>query len=178
MMFGTIMLKAQSEQTSFEKGFSITANLYAGVNGYLFWSDNDFNAGGGVGMRYDFHRFWGFCTGLNYENIFKSTSYLYHYIIIPTEMEFHLKHFYVRGGLFVGSEVGQYTNGSSREFLIIGESLGLGGRINLTKSDLLTIGVRTSLYLGVITVKDNSQFDISPASRANAAVVVGYEHKF
>ena len=84
----TIQTNAQTTASeSTYKGFCITANASGGICSYLFWSDTFIQAGGGVGFRYDFSRFWGIYTSLDYESVFKLANHEdYHYLRIPIEM--------------------------------------------------------------------------------------------
>ena len=85
-----VSIQSNAQTTTSEstyKGFSITANASGGICSYLFWSDTFIQAGGGVGFRYDFSRFWGIYTSLDYESVFKPANHEdYHYLRIPIEM--------------------------------------------------------------------------------------------
>lgn len=165
------------------KGFNITANATGGVCSYLFWSDTFIQAGGGVGFRYDFSRFWGIYTSLDYESVFKTANNEhYHYLRIPIEMEFHTRHFYARGGLSFGIGLNAWTAANAKECFNIGETvLELGGRIPLTTSDILTIGVNTNVSVGLDKVyHDGVAYPgLSPSPpRFGACIKLGYEHRF
>ena len=81
-----LSIQSNAQTTTSEstyKGFNITANATGGVCSYLFWSDTFIQAGGGVGFRYDFSRFWGIYTSLDYESVFKTANNEhYHYLRI------------------------------------------------------------------------------------------------
>jgi len=178
----TIQVNAQtttSENTY--KGFNITANTTGGI--CLFWSDTYIQAGSGVGFRYDFNRFWGIYTSLDYENVFKPANHdSYQYLRIPIEMEFHTRHFYARGGLSFGIGLTAWTAANAKECFNIGETvLELGGRIPLTTNDILTIGVNSNISVGFEKVyHDGVAYPgLSPSPpRFGACLRLGYEHCF
>ena len=169
-------IQANAQTTTSEntyKGFNITANATGGVCSYLFWSDTYIQAGGGVGFRYDFSRFWGIYTSLDYESVFKpANNEHYHFLRIPILMEFHTQYFYARGGLSFG--IGLEAR---NECINIGGTvLELGGRIPLTTNDILTIGVNSNISVGF-----NKLYypGLSPSPpRFGACLKLGYEHRF
>ena len=165
------------------KGFNITANVTGGMCSYLFWSDTYIQAGGGVGFRYDFSRFWGIYTSLDYENVFKPANHdSYQYLRIPVEMEFHTRHFYARGGLSFGIGLKAWTAANAKECINIGgTTLELGGRIPLTTKDILTIGVNTNISVGFDKVYHDgvAHPGLSPSPpRFGACLKLSYEHCF
>ena len=181
-----LAIQANAQTTTSEntyKGFNITANVTGGMCSYLFWSDTYIQAGGGVGFRYDFNRFWGIYTSLDYECVFKSANNEhYNYLRIPLEMEFHTRHFYARGGLSFGIGLNAWTASNAKECFNIGETaLELGGRIPLTTSNILTIGINTNITVGFDKVYHDGiahpGLDPSPP-RFGACLRIGYEHRF
>ena len=181
-----VSIQSNAQTTTSEstyKGFSITANASGGICSYLFWSDTFIQAGGGVGFRYDFSRFWGIYTSLDYESVFKPANHEdYHYLRIPIEMEFHTRHFYARGGLSFGIGLYAWTAANSKECFNIGVTvLELGGRIPLTTSDILSIGVNTNISVGFDKVYHDGVahpgFSTDPP-RFGAVLKLGYEHRF
>ena len=169
-------------ETSY-KGFNITANVTGGMCSYLFWSDTFIQTGCGVGFRYDFNRFWGIYSSLDYESVLKpANNEYYHFLRIPIEMEFHTRHFYARGGLSFGIGLKAWTAANAKECINIGETtLELGGRIPLTTSDILTIGINTNISVGF----DKVYYDgiahpgLSPSPpRFGSCLRLGYEHRF
>jgi len=181
-----LVLQANAQTTTSEnthKGFNITANVTGGACSYLFWSDTYIQAGGGVGFRYDFNRFWGIYTSLDYENVFKPANHdSYQYLRIPVEMEFHTRHFYARGGLSFGIGLKAWTAANAKECVNIGETmLELGGRIPLTPNDILTIGASTNMSVGFDKVYHDGVANpgLSPSPpRFGACLRLGYEHRF
>lgn len=181
-----VTMQANAQTTSSEnayKGFNITANVTGGMCSYLFWSDTYIQAGGGVGFRYDFSRFWGIYTSLDYESVFKpANNEHYHYMRIPIEMEFHTRYFYARGGLSFGIGLKAWTAANAKECINIGETmLELGGRIPLTPNDNLTIGVNTNMSVGFEKAYHDGVaypgLDTAPP-RFGACLRLGYEHRF
>ncbi len=181
-----VSIQSNAQTTTSEstyKGFSITANASGGICSYLFWSDTFIQVGGGVGFRYDFSRFWGIYTSLDYESVFKPANHEdYHYLRIPIEMEFHTRHFYARGGLSFGIGLNAWTAANAKECFNIGETvLELGGRIPLTTSDILSIGVNTNISVGFDKVYHDGVahpgFSTDPP-RFGAVLKLGYEHRF
>ena len=188
-----VSIQSNAQTTTSEstyKGFSITANASGGICSYLFWSDTFIQAGGGVGFRYDFNRFWGIYTSLDYESVFKPANHEdYHYVRIPIEMEFHTRHFYARGGLSFGIGLKAWTAANAKECINIGGTmLELGGRIPLTTNDILTIGVNSNISVGFNKVYFNdvkvyfnsvAHRRLSPAPPLfGACIRLGYEHRF
>lgn len=131
----------------------------------------------GIGMRYDFHRYWGVRTGLRYEHIIIGGSQHINSMLIPVEMEFHLPHFYVQGGILLGACFDSPIAGNAKEVLDLGGTLGLGGRIRLTKQDKLTIGVHGTLFCNWEEVNDNGRLTIG-LPRYTVMLRLGYEHRF
>ena len=165
------------------KGFNITANVTGGMCSYLFWSDTYIQAGGGVGFRYDFNRFWGIYSSLDYESVFKpANNEHYHYLRIPVEMEFHTRHFYARGGLSFGIGLKAWTAANAKECINIGgTTLELGGRIPLTTHDILTIGVNSNISVGFYKVYHDGVAHPGLSTdppRFGAVLKLGYEHRF
>jgi hypothetical protein len=181
-----LSIQSNAQTTTSEstyKGFSITANASGGICSYLFWSDTFIQAGGGVGFRYDFSRFWGIYTSLDYESVFKPANHEdYHYLRIPIEMEFHTRHFYARGGLSFGIGLNAWTAANAKECFNIGETvLELGGRIPLTTSDILTIGINTNISVGFTKVYFDGVAHPGVSTdppRFGAVLKLGYEHRF
>lgn len=183
LFLGLPQAKAQSETATPVKDFNIMVNITGGINLFMFIPANDIYAGARIGMRYDFHRFWGVYVGLEYLNMFKSSNHSWHYLLLPMEMEFHTKYFYIRGGIVIGTAFNAWFAANAKEVFFIGENLGLGGRIPLTDNDMLTIGINTSIHLsfGKVYGKDNvanKGIDVSPNSRLSAGLNIGYEHRF
>ena len=181
-----LAIKANAQTPTTEntyKGFNITANVTGGMCSYLFWSDTYIQAGGGVGFRYDFSRFWGIYTSLDYESVFKpANNDYYHYLRIPIEMEFHTRYFYARGGLSFGIGLKAWTAANAKECINIGENvLEVGGRIPLTTKDILTIGINTNISVEFDKVYHNgiAYTSLNPAPpRFGACLRLGYEHRF
>ena len=181
-----LSIQSNAQTTTSEstyKGFNITANATGGMCSYLFWSDTYIQTGGGVGFRYDFSRFWGIYTSLDYENVFKPANHdSYQYLRIPVEMEFHTRHFYARGGLSFGIGLKAWTAANAKECVNIGETmLELGGRIPLTPYDILTIGASTNMSVGFDKVYHDgvAHPGLSPSPpRFGACLKLGYEHCF
>lgn len=181
-----LSIQSNAQTTTSEstyKGFNITANATGGVCSYLFWSDTFIQAGGGVGFRYDFSRFWGIYTSLDYEGFFYPTNNRhYHHLRIPIEMEFHTKYFYARGGISFGIGLKAWVAANAKECINIGGTvLELGGRIPLTSKDLLTIGAGMNVSVGF----DKVYFDgvahpglSTDPPRFGAVLKLGYEHRF
>ena len=170
-----------SNTTDFYNGFNITANVGGGFCKYPVVSDLYPGLGIGVGMRYDFHRLWGVAAGLRYEDYFTvSRDFAIRNILIPVEMEFHLPHFYVRGGIVFGFGVNTWVAANAKEIFNIGSTLGIGGRVNLTSKDLLTIGLHGAIYEGF----DYQYYEgYAPhlhhdIPRYSVMLNIGYEHKF
>ena len=97
-------------------------------------------------------------------------------------MEFHTRHFYARGGLSFGIGLKAWTASNAKECFNIGETmLELGGRIPLTTSDILTIGINTNMSVGFEKVYHDGVaypgLDTAPP-RFGACLKFGYEHRF
>lgn len=179
LLFGLPHASAQSEEPV--KGFSITANVNGGFTQYLDVGGYDYlYAGGGVGMRYDFCRHWGVSAGLDYRNAFSTSGrYLWSYILLPVEMEFHTRHFYVRGGLVVGAGLDVWVTDKKREILLFGHNIDIGGRIPLTPADMITIGGTLSFMSGLEKIYDGDTYTFGPgSSRYGPGIHIGYEHRF
>ncbi len=170
-----------SNTTDFHKGFSITANVGGGFCKYPAVSDLYPGVGTGVGMRYDFHRLWGVAAGIRYEDYFTiPRDIAIRNILIPVEMEFHLSHFYVRGGIFLGFGVNTWVAANAKEIFNIGSTLGLGGRINLSSKDLLTIGLHGALFEGFdyLYYEGHAPRLHHDIPRYSVMLNIGYEHRF
>ena len=159
-------IKSNAQTTTSEstyKGFSITANASGGICSYLFWSDTFIQAGGGVGFRYDFSRFWGIYTSLDYESVFKQANH----------EDYHLS---------FGIGLNAWTAANAKECFNIGETvLELGGRIPLTTSDILTIGINTNISVGFTKVYFDGVAHPGVSTdppRFGAVLKLGYEHRF
>ena len=180
LLFGLSQTFAQADEPV--KGFSITANVNGGFTQYLdWWGGYDLYAGGGVGMRYDFCRHWGVFAGIDYHNAFGiSGQYSWSYLLLPVEMEFHTRYFYVRGGLMVGAGLNVWVTDHEREILLFGQSIGLGGRIPLTSADMITIGGTLNFTLGLGKIYEGDTYTFGPglSSRYGPGIRIGYEHRF
>ena len=182
LFLGVSQAKAQSETATPVKDFNIMVNITGGINQFMFIPDNDIYAGARIGMRYDFHRFWGVYVGLEYLNMFKSSDHSWHYLLLPMEMEFHTKYFYIRGGIVIGTAFNAWIAANAKEVFFIGENLGLGGRIPLTDNDMLTIGVNTNIHLSFEKIYNEDNVANKGISvgfpRWGAGLNIGYEHRF
>ena len=184
LCMGSVDLKGQNDsvQTDFQKGFSITADIGGGFNKYPILS-REFcpGFGMGVGMRYDFHRFWGVSAGLRFENYYTTDKeFSIHDLIIPVEMEYHLPYFYLCGGVRFGVCINTWTAANAREAFSIGGTLGLGGRIPLTQSDHLSIGVHGALINVFEAYYTDGTFKryVEGFPRYTVMLRVGYSHRF
>ena len=156
-----------TSESTYKGCFSITANASGGICSYLFWSDTFIQAGGGVGFRYDFSRFWGIYTSLDYESVFKPANHKdYHYLRIPIEIEFHTGHFYARGGLSFGIGLNAWTAANAKECFNIGETV-------LELNTNVSVGFDKVYHDGV------AYPGLSPSPpRFGACIKLGYEHRF
>lgn len=170
--------EAQNPNPEFQKGYNITADVSGGIDkSPIIFSGVFPGFGLGIGMRYDFHPYWGVHTGLRYEHIFISGDQYINSMLIPVEMVFHLPHFYVQGGILLGVCFDSPVAANAKEVLDLGGTLGLGGRIKLTDQDKLTIGIHGTLFCNWEEVNDNGQLDFG-YPRYTIMLRVGYEHRF
>ncbi|MCR4738332.1 MAG: hypothetical protein K5846_09290 [Bacteroidales bacterium] len=177
-LWAVLPAEAQNPSSEFQKGYNITADVSSGIDRVPFLINDVFPGFGlGIGMRYDFHRYWGVRTGLRYEHIFIGGPQHINSMMIPVEMEFHLPHFYAQGGILIGACFDSPIAANAKEMLDLGGTLGLGGRISLTKQDKLTIGVHGTLFCNWQEVNDNGRLSIG-FPRYTIMLRVGYEHRF
>lgn len=185
----TVCAQKESNKTDFQKGYNITVDVGSGFNKTVL-NHGHFCPGFGIGagFRYDFHRLWGVSTGLRYEHFFAGeTNYNIRNLLIPIEMEFHLPYFYVRGGVVLGVCFDTWVASNAKEVCNLGATLGVGGRIPLTKKDKLTIGLHGTLNnVWEIVYKGGSgNYDTSVSHsikegmpRYVVMLRIGYEHRF
>lgn len=181
----------ESNETDFQKGYSITADVGGGFNKTFLYGHFCPGFGIGAGFRYDFHRLWGVSTGLRYEHFFDIKNDLVNFcnMLIPIEMEFHLPYFYVRGGVVLGLCFNSWMVSKSGEICNLGATLGVGGRIPLTKKDKLTIGLHGT-FNNVWDINYRPPYYLDQYPRAKKYVIdeglpryvvmlrIGYEHRF
>ena len=180
LCLGTLKAQTETQDVTFQRGFSITADVGGGFDKAPIFGWFHPIIGLGIGARYDFHPLWGVKFGLRYETIIMDKGeYHSNNLLIPVEMEFHLPHFYVQGGTFIGFFFGTSTAANAVAVFNIGATLGIGGRINLTQNDLLTIGVHSALKETWDKVYNNGVGHLSE-SVPNYSVMlrVGFEHRF
>ena len=181
LFLGFSQAKAQSETATPVKDFNIMVNITGGIN-HMFLAGSDIYAGARIGMRYDFHRFWGVYVGLEYLNFFKISNHSWNYLLLPMEMEFHTTYFYIRGGIVIGTAFNAWIAANAKDVFLIGENLGLGGRIPLTDNDIITIGINTSIHLGFEKLYNEDNVAKKGLNvglpRLGAGLNIGYEHRF
>ena len=166
---GLYGLQAQKSvpDSTFEKHYLITADVAGGVNVIFIYPLGTVMAG--IGMQYNYNEHAGVATGIKYESIIGlgDGDEVLQCLYIPVEMEYHIRHFYFRGGLNVGVQLFH----EEKPFLYLAATLGLGGRIPLTMQDGLNLGVHFTV---------GSDFDkVGPMMpRGSAVLKISYEHKF
>lgn len=184
----SVMRIAAQDTTDFKKNICITAEVGGGFCKYpLFSSEIAPGFGFGVGVRYDFNRYWGAATGLRYEHYFYDDDFSYRNVVFPFEMEFHRPYFYVRGGAVLGFGINVWTAANAKEVFYVGGTLGIGGRIPLTPADRLTIGLHSALVESFDYVynggKGNHDTSVphhlcESFPRYRVLLSIGYEHRF
>jgi hypothetical protein len=180
LCLGSLKAQTETQDVPFQRGFSITADVGGGFDKAPIFGWFQPTIGLGIGTRYDFHPLWGVRVGLRYETIIVDKGEYYsNNLLIPVEMEFHRPHFYVQGGTFIGFFLATRTAANAVAVFNIGATLGIGGRINLTQNDLLTIGVHSALKETWDMVYNNGVGRLSE-SVPNYSVMlrVGFEHRF
>ena len=167
---GLSAIQAQTavKDSTFQKHYLITADVAGGVNAIIIIYPFG-TVIAGVGMQYNYNEHAGVATGIKYESIIGlgDGDEVLHCLYIPVEMEYHIRHFYFRGGLNVGMQLFH----EAKPCLYLAATVGLGGRIPLTLQDGLNLGVHFAA---------GSDFDkVGPMMpRLSAVLKIGYEHRF
>lgn len=178
----TVSTMAQtSEESGFQKQYGITAQVGGGFCRYpIFQEGVTPGFGLGVGMSYDFHHLWRVLAGIRYEGFFGNQNGIgMNSLQFPCEMEFHVHHFYVRGGALFGIALNTPTAANAKEILHVGGTIGLGGYIPITSNDQIEIGLHGAIIEGFEHVYHDNSYNWShEIPRYNIMLNVGYTHRF
>lgn len=170
LICGLSVMQAQTavKDSTFQKHYLITADVAGGINAIIIIYPFG-TVIAGIGMQYNYNEHAGVATGIKYESIIGlgDGNEVLHCLYIPVEMEYHIRHFYFRGGLNVGVQLFH----EAKPCLYLAATVGLGGRIPLTLQDGLNLGVHFAA---------GSDFDkVGPMTpRLSAVLKIGYEHRF
>ena len=168
-----------SEEAGFQKQYGITAQAGGGFCRYpIFQEGVTPGFGLGVGMSYDFHHLWRVLAGIRYEGFFVDQD-AFGSLQFPCEMEFHVHHFYVRGGALLGFSIHNPTATNTKEILYVGGTIGLGGYIPITSNDQIEIGLHGAIIEGFEHVYHGNSYNWScEIPRYDIMLNVGYTHRF
>lgn len=175
--------KAQNRKGECIPGtFNITAGLTSGANVALNSGNYHATMIADLGMRYDFHRLWGVSVSLQEEYVLriKGGENGANNVLVPVLIEFHPRYFYLNMGPVFGLCMNPWVVNNYRDIFSLGGTLGIGGRIPLTTSDVLTVGANFSGFVPFSFAYENGTrdgFKTSPF-RHEAGLRVGYEHRF
>lgn len=162
--------------------FNITAGLTSGVNMAHNGGNYHVTEVAELGMRYDFHRLWGVSVALQEEYVMRvwGGENGSNNVLVPVLIEFHPRYFYLNLGPVFGVCMNPWILNNYTDVFSLGGTLGIGGRIPLTTSDVLTVGASFSGYTPFSFAYESgvrNGFKTSPF-RYDAGLCVGYEHRF
>ena len=182
LICGLYGLQAQKSvpDSTFEKHYLITADVAGGGNLIVV---PYVNVMAGVGMQYNFREHCGVAAGLRYLAVIPTRNFSVHYMLFPLEIEYHVRHFYLRGGIILGVGLNACVADNAKDILLLGGTIGLGGRIPLKSHDNLTIGIHYDVEeaFGLIYRTDNnkaSRHFTSNVPRGSVVLKIRYEHRF
>lgn len=139
----------------------------------------------GTDWKYAFAEHWALLTGLDF-HYYHFKGYSYHdgiphpftksvpVLRLPVRLEYQKRWFYLAFGPYVERDLGNYFSGSITELATIGPTTEIGGRIRLTETSRLRIGLQTSVGVA-IGINNNYHQLVLQQVEASCLLRIGYE---
>lgn len=175
---GAMQAQTAVKDSTFQKHWLITADV---AGGFRIWYATPGGRGGvldvGIGTQYNFHKYLGFAAGLRYELHAFWNHFTANYLYFPLEIDAHWGYFYFRFGFLMGVGLKAQVAANSKDVLFLGGTLGIGGRVPITKKDNLSFGMHFIAGRSLDRMDGHERLVLHFA-QFSPVLKIGYEHRF